>query len=113
MKRRSLDSPDGTVRPEHLAEQGSKVLSVLPALIQHCSVTRYEDASPRRPGWVTISTLGASWCVKVKDPDACAQLSCMSVSLDDALVLADLLLSSDDAPWEPDPFLRANQPRRK
>lgn len=96
-------SSDGV---KHLAAMESNVFHKLPALVAHCAVTRYDDGDPRKPGWFTIKTMGSAWVCQVKDPDGCLQLSAVGQSLDDALVLADLLLSSEEAPWEPDPFLK-------
>jgi hypothetical protein len=93
----------------HLAAVESNVFAKLGALVAHCSVVKYEDGQARRPGWFTVKTMGAAWCVQVKDPDACAQLQATAQSLDDALCLADLLLSSESAPWEPDAFLKRAQ----
>lgn len=108
MKKRSVPSgagtPDGV---KHLAAVESNVFSKLQALVAHCCVTKYDDGDPRKPGWFTIKTMGSAWVVQVKDPDACLQLQATAQSLDDALALADLLVGSEEAPWEPDSFLRA------
>jgi len=99
--------------PMHLAPLESAVFTKLFNIVQHCCVTRYDDGDARKPGWITIKTQGAAWVVQVKDPDGCAQLQCLGNTLDDALSLADLLLGSDDAPWEPDPWAKAAQTRKK
>lgn len=96
-------SKDG---PKHLAAMESTVFQRLHSLVAHCAVTRYEDGDPRKPGWFTIKTMGSAWVVQVKDPDACLSLTATGQTLDDALALADLLLGSEEAPWEPDPFLK-------
>jgi hypothetical protein len=75
-------------------------------LVKHCSITRYDDGDPRKPGWFTIKTMGSAWVVQVKDPDAGLSLTATGQTLDDAITLADLLLGSEEAPWEPDPFLK-------
>jgi len=93
----------------HLAPIESNTFSKLTSLVAHCCVVKYDDGEPRRPGWFTIKTQGAAWTVQVKDPDSASQLQAVGQSLDDALCLADLLLSSEEAPWEPDPFLKRNQ----
>lgn len=89
----------------HLAPVESNILDKVPSLVSHCCVTRYEDGEPRQPGWFTVKTLGSSWAVQVKDPDACASLQAIGATLDDALILAEMLLSSESAPWEVDRFL--------
>lgn len=110
MKKKTLNnsaaSKDG---PRHLAAVESNVFTKLPALVAHCAVTKYDDGDPRRPGWFTVKTMGSAWIVQVKDPDAALSLSATGQSLDDALILADLLLSSEEAPWEPDNFLKPRQ----
>lgn len=112
MKRRVLKSHEATEgKVVHAAALESNVFTKLHQLVAHCAVTRYDDGEPRRPGWFTVKTMGALWVVQVKDPDAAASLSATGATLDDALVLADLLLSAPDAPWEPDPFL-ASPPAR-
>lgn len=89
----------------HLAAVESNILHLTPSIISHCCVTMYDDGEQRRPGWVTLSTMGSSWRVVAKDPDAAVSLTAIGQSLDDALTLMELLLSSEEAPWEPDQFL--------
>lgn len=97
--------------PTHVAAIESNVLSQFPSLVAHCAVTRYDDGEPRKPGWWTVRTQGAGWVVTVKDPDSGCSLTATGNALDDALTLAELLLSSDDAPWEPDQFLKQQKRR--
>lgn len=113
MKKIKMDTaaPEGTAT--HLAAIESVILSKLPHLVAHCCVLRYEDGDGRRPGWFTIKSQGASWVCQVKDPNACAQLQAIGNTIDDALVLADLLLGSEQAPWEPDQFLKAQSAKKK
>lgn len=98
-------SSDGSAA-KHLAPIESTVFTRLFNLVAHCCVTRYDDGDPRRPGWFTTKTAGSAWVVQVKDPDGCCSMSAIGNTLDDALALADLLLGSEEAPWEPDPFLK-------
>lgn len=91
----------------------SEVFSRLSNLVSHCAVTRYDDGTPRKTGWFTIKVMGAAWIVQVKDPDGCCSMSLTAQTLDDALALADVMLGADDAPWEPDPFLRSAESRKK
>lgn len=113
LKKITVGGSVGGKHAETIADRSSTVLGKLAALVSHCSVVRYEDGSARKPGWFTLSTMGSSWVVKIKDPDACAQLTVTAQSLDDALALADLLVGSSDAPWEPDAFLTSSGPRKK
>ena len=90
----------------HLAARDCAALGDFPNLKAHAAVTRYEDGSSRKTGWWTVKTQGAAWCVQVKDPDSCCSFVATAQTLLDAFALADLLLGSTDAPWEPDPFLK-------
>lgn len=90
----------------------SKYLGRWASVIAHCCVAKYTDGSVRKPGWVTISTYGSEWTVVVKDPDAAAQLRVRAATLDDALQVANELLSSDDTLWEPDPYLSSPRKRK-
>jgi len=113
MKKIALGSVASDSAAHHLAPVESTILSRLPHLVTHCCVTRYDDGDSRRPGWFTIKTQGSSWVVQVKDPNACAQLQCLGNTLDDALMLADMLLGSESAPWEVDPFQKAQEAKKK
>lgn len=107
MKKRTVPNQGGeSGGAQHLAAVESTVFARLHNIVRHCCVTKYEDGSPRKPGWVTIKTMGSAWVIQVKEPDTALSLTCTQQSLDDALALADVLLGSDDAPWEPDPFLQ-------
>lgn len=111
MKKRIAKSVLGDAK--HLAPVESEILSSLMPLIEHCAVRKYDDGDPREPGWFTVKTQGAAWIVQVKDPDGCCSFQAVGETLDKALQTASLLLSCDDAPWEPDSFLAASAARRK
>jgi len=106
VKPRAQTSQEG---PVHLAPLDGRALSLFPNLVSHCAVIRYEDGTARQAGWFTLKTQGTQWVISIKDPDAACQLTAIAGTLDDALALADLLLGSDDAPWEPDRFLGQRQ----
>lgn len=114
MKRKKVSEskPEGG-GPIHLAPVETTVWERFPALVAHCCVTRYEDGAARKPGWITIKTMGVTWVVTVKDPDGGVSLSATGQDLDDALVLADLLVGADDAPWEVDTFLQRTTPGKR
>jgi len=107
MKKKTASATQvGKDGPKHLAAIESTVFSKLHGLVSHCCVTRYDDGDPRKPGWFTIKTLGSAWVVQVKDPDAALSLTATGPTLDDALALAEILITSEEAPWEPDAFLQ-------
>jgi hypothetical protein len=92
--------------PLHLAPVESKVFGKLMNIIAHCAEVRYDDGTPRQPGWVTVRTLGGSWQVTAKEPEAGCQLVSVAATLDDALAQLNLLLGAPEAPWEVDPWAR-------
>lgn len=94
---------------KHLAALESNVLGKLLPIIEHCAVTQYEDGTPRKPGWITVKTMGSSWVLEAKDPDSCSRLTVVQTTLDDALALLSVTLESEEAPWEPDPWLKKQQ----
>lgn len=113
VKRVQIGVASGSTLAEHLAAMECNTLAGLQGLVKHCAVTKYEDGTPRMPGWWTVQTRGAAWQVVVKDPDSGCKLVATGNSLDDALVLAEMLLTSEEAPWEPDPYLKSKQNGRK
>lgn len=113
MKRKAAIVPTAAEGPIHLAGIETNVFHQLMNLVEHIAVTRYSDGSPRQTGWFTLKTLGAQYCVQVKDPDAAVSFQAIAPALDDALVLADLLVASDEAPWQPDKFLAEANGKKK
>ena len=95
-----------------IASLDTVLLKDLQNLVHHCSVTRYSGGEPREPGWFVVRTLGTIWQVSLKDPDSCLQLAAVGLTVDEALTTADLLLSSDNGPWELDRYLE-RRPGRK
>lgn len=91
---------------KHLAAIETELLSSLMGIVSHCAITRYDDGDQRKPGWITIKTLGSAWQIEAKDPDTCCSLRVVNAKLDDALTLLDVLLESEEAPWEPDTWLQ-------
>jgi hypothetical protein len=84
----------------------SNLLAAHMGIVGHCAVTRYDDGDPRKVGWIVIKTLGSAWQIEAKDPDTCCTLRVVQANLDDALGLINLMLESDEAPWEPDTWLQ-------
>lgn len=98
---------------QHLAAVESQLFSKLQSLISHAAVTKYDDGDPRQPGWFTVKTMGSAWVIEIKDPDTAMRLVVVQQTLDEALMLASLLLESEEAPWEPDPWLSAQKAKAK
>lgn len=99
----------------HRVPLESEFFRDLMSLVEHCALVKYDDGDPREPGWFTIKTQGAAWCVQVKDPDAAVSFTAVGATLDKALETAALLLGCDEAPWEPDTWLAAKKrpPKKK
>jgi len=94
---------------QHVARMECETFKDLMPLVEHCAIVRYEDKSQRVPGWFTVKTLGAAWVVQIKDPDSGNSFQFVAESIDKALEGAALLLACDDAPWQPDAFLKAQK----
>ena len=112
MKRKGSPQIAG-VTAKHLAPVETDFFGRLMGIVEHCAITMYDDGERRQPGWVMFRTLGAAWQLEAKDPDSGNKLPVTAATLDDALILLDALLRSDDAPWEPDPFLMAKLKAKK
>lgn len=112
MKKRKIAEGAGAGGAKSLAPPESRLFGKLPCLISHCCEVCYDDGGIRRPGWITIQTVGTSWRVVVKDPDSEASLQALGQTLDDALVLAEKLVSAENAPWEKDAYLSQKKGRR-
>lgn len=97
----------------HLAPVESELLRDLLPLVEHACCRRYDDGDPREPGWWTVKTVGSAWCVQVKDPDSCMSFSVVAPTIDRALTDAALLLGCEQAPWEPDQWLRQKKTQKK
>jgi hypothetical protein len=111
MKKRSVRV--GTEGVKHLAALESDIWKGLLPLVEHCAVRQYDDGEPREPGWITLKTQGAAWVCQVKDPDGACSFSAVAETLDKALETAALLLSCDEAPWEPDRFLAQQKAQKR
>lgn len=113
VKKRVVKGGAGSVGgPVHLAPVETEVLSKFPRLVEHLVTTRYADGEPRQPGLVMVDVQGATWRLRVTEPDVSARLTCLAESLDDALALAELHLGSDDAPWEVDSYAAARKKKK-
>jgi len=111
MKRKNVKS--GAEGGKHLAAVESSIFAGLMPLVEHMAIRQYDDGEPRETGWITLKTAGAAWIVQVKDPDGMCSFQAVADTLDKALETATLLLSCDEAPWEPDRFLMQNGKKKK
>lgn len=98
--------------PSHLAAVESLTFDKFPRIIEHLVTTRYADGEPRKPGLLMVNVLGATWQVRLTEPDINARLTCLAEALDDALALAELHLGADDAPWEVDSYAASRKGKK-
>lgn len=113
MKRKSVGVTAAGSPHTHLAPVESNILDKCPNIVAHCAVTRYDDATARQPGWVTLKTMGSAWVLEAKDPDAAARVTATGDTLDNAIALLELLLGAEETPWESDPWLRQRAGKAK
>jgi len=93
----------------HLASVETEMFKDHMPLVEHMAMVRYDDGDPRQAGWVMLKTLGAAWIVAIKDPDSGNSFQFVAETLDKAIDGATLLLACDDAPWQPDAYLKAGK----
>jgi len=113
VKKIDLAKGNGGERPIHLAAVETEILGRVPQIVSHLTHVAYDDGSPREPGTITIRVRGTTWSVEARDWNACARLVASALSCDDAFALLDLLLGSDNAPWEADRYLEEKKPQKK
>lgn len=87
---------------KHLAAMETNMMKEHMAVLEHLALLQYGDGSPRVPGRLFVSVMGAVWSVILKDPDSTQQLKVAGVTWDDAMDALQVHLASEQAPWEPD-----------
>ncbi len=96
----SLDSSKG---PVHSAAMESKLFGELLNIVKHQVITRWDDGEPRIPGTIIWRVEGTLHKLIAKEPSLRLQLPVVANTVDDAWALLDLLLGSEETPWEHDP----------
>jgi len=86
---------------KNLAPLQTLYLKEVQSVVDALAMLQYDDGTPRQPGYLGIWTNGSTWVVRISDKDADAQLTAEGRSLDEALDTLDVLLGTEDAPWEP------------
>lgn len=114
MKRISVPAPDPSdPRKGAAADPLTVMFERFPDLMRFMVATRYDDGEARQTGWFQVKVFNAQWQVVLKDRDSGLQLSCLAPTIDDALALAEIMLKSDKAPWEVDPWASKGKGRKK
>jgi hypothetical protein len=103
----------GIVGVRHLAPVETNVLRDFMPIVEHLSVVQYDDGDARKVGRVTLCTHGSIWQADVKDADTLQQMRVSAPTLDELLALLSRLLSSEEAPWEPDTWAQQQQKKNK
>lgn len=111
MKRRQAARPGDTVIPA--LPSASVHWPKLPAIREFISATKYDDGTPRTPGYITVRNRVTMYEVTMYDPDGAARICTRAPKLDDALSLMEQLLGVEDAPWEHDRYLAEQQAKQK
>lgn len=94
------------------ASSVTKVLHQMPHLVEHLTARQYDDGAMRQTGRLFVDCVGSMWRAVAKDVDTGMQLAVYMPSVDDALLQLELLLGSDEAPWEPDMYAKDLKPRK-
>lgn len=110
MKRKTKPGADGSGLAQ--ASSQTKLLAGLPHLVEHLNARQYDDGAMRQTGRLFVDCVGSMWRAVAKDTDTGMQLTVFMPSVDDALLQLELLLGSDEAPWEPDAYAKTMTPRK-
>ena len=113
VKQIDLNKSNGAGHLMHLAAVETQILGRCPQVVAHLTHIAYDDGSPRQPGTITIRVRNSTWTVEARDWNAAARLVASATTCDDAFALMDLLLGSDNAPWEADRYLEEKRPQKK
>jgi len=112
-RRATTAASEVTGGPVHLAAVETILMGQFPSLVAHLVTTRWDDGTARTPGTLLVKTMGSSHVLVLKEPDDALQMQVMAQTLDDVFELAELLLSGEKAPWEPDPWAKARNTKSK
>lgn len=113
-KRRAAPSEGQPAIP---LESESVVLKDFPKLREFLTCTVFDDMSRRQPGYLTIRTRGLTFEMTLYDYDSGMRLAVQGRDIDEMFASAELLVSTENAPWTPDQYLLSllakNQKKKK
>lgn len=78
----------------------------LPNVVERLTCIRYDDGTPRTPGYVRIECRAGGWIVQYVEPDGCVQLKAEASTPDELYPLLEGLLAAPEVPWQPAPWLK-------
>jgi hypothetical protein len=81
------------------------LLGKLPAIREFMTATAYDDGTPRTPGYFTVRNRVIAFELTLYDPDSGSRLVVRSPAIDTMWQMAEQLLGTEEAPWEPDGYL--------
>jgi len=91
----------------------TKVLGKFPSLVAFLTARSYTDGPARVPGkiWLEGNSLGFS--ITLIDVDNAVRCVVRAGTLDDVYAAAELLLGTENAPWEVDQYQAERQAQKK
>jgi len=106
----------GQKLPQPQLPQESKLLGKLGQLVAFVSDVKYDDNSPRTPGYFTLRNRVFTYELTLYDPDAGLRVAVRDTTVDGVFAAGNALLLAPDAPWEQDDYLTgllAKKPKKK
>lgn len=105
-KVKRIDASVAAVTLTHVAANAGSWGKKLPLVVERLTCFRYDDGSPRTPGYVRIECRGTGWQVQYVEPDGCVQLRAEATTPDELYPLLEGLLGAPEIPWQPAPWLK-------
>jgi len=87
----------------HLAALETEMFKEHLAVLEVLALLQYADGTPREPGYLGMWCQGATWVLRVQDKTGDAQMTAEGRSPEEAWDTLQLLLGSENPPWEPIP----------
>jgi len=85
---------------KHLAALESHMFREHLAVLEVLAMLQYADGTPREPGYLGMWCNGSAWVVRVQDKTGNAQMSAEGRTAEEAWDSLQLLLGSENPPWE-------------
>lgn len=98
---------------KHLAALESEMMRDHMAVLEALAMMQYADGTPRKAGFLGVFTDGDQWCVFLKDNTGQCKLPARGRTWDEMMDALQILLESEDAPWEPDDLAERKKERRR
>lgn len=110
MKKPTLSAPTA---PSILAMQDKDAFREFPGLRGFFLNLAYDDGeTAREPGVMIIRPEASRWMLTLKDATFCTQLLVSGPTWDEALLMAEMLLLDERAPWVPDQWAQKRRGKK-